>query len=79
LENLKGNRPLGRTEHEWEENIEIKRNGIENCGLNSSASGQSPVVDPREHNNKTLGSVNVGYLLTEQLLDLQIRLCKLVV
>jgi hypothetical protein len=59
-----GNRPLGRTKHEWEENIKIKSNGIENCGLNSSGSGQGPVVDPHEHSNKALGSVNVWNLLT---------------
>jgi hypothetical protein len=54
IRNPEGKRSLGRYRHRWEEG----------CGLDSSDSGQGPVMGPCEHGNEPLGSIKGRYFLT---------------
>jgi hypothetical protein len=54
-----GKRPLGGHRHRWEDNIKMdlwELRGM--CRLDSSVSGQGPVVGSCEHSNESSCSIN---------------------
>jgi len=51
-----GKRPLGKPRPRWEDNIRMDLQKI-GCGMDSSGSGQGPVVGSCEHSNEPLGSI----------------------
>jgi hypothetical protein len=50
-------RPFGRPKRRWEENIKMNLREA-GCELDSSGSGQGPVVGCCEHGNEHSGSMN---------------------
>jgi hypothetical protein len=57
-------RLLRRSRHRWEDNIKVVlRETVEECGLESSGSGQGPVAGSCEHSNEPLGSIKCGECL----------------
>jgi hypothetical protein len=58
-------KPLRRPKHRWEDNIEmeLKRNKMARCGLDSSGSGYGPVTSSCEYYNEPLRSLKGGELI----------------
>jgi hypothetical protein len=57
-----GKKPLRRSRHRWECNIRTVLTKVGRCGLDSSGSGQGPVVGSCGQSNKPLGSIKCGEL-----------------
>jgi hypothetical protein len=58
------NRPLGKPRHRWEDiGMDLKRNRVRGCGLDSSGSGQVPLAGSHEHSNEPSVSILVIFTL----------------
>jgi len=60
LENLKGRDPS----EELGIDGKLRGNRVEGCGLDSSGSGQGPVINLCKHGNETLGPTKVENFLS---------------
>jgi hypothetical protein len=59
----RGNRPLGRPIHKWEDNIKMDIREIGRGGVDLSGSGFGPVAGCCERNNEPSGSIKFWEVL----------------
>jgi hypothetical protein len=73
----KGSRPLGRPRHRWEDGVrmDLREIGLGGCGLDSTGSGQGPVVGCCGCGDEPSGSCATELVSFIQVMFLHTYLC----